>query len=55
MKPETRLKRAMEKQDPNVRLAKLESICLTTIPYSEVWKKAKAEAAKLREAGAKYW
>ena len=45
----------MEVQDPNIRLAKLESICLTVMPYSEVWRIAREEAKRLREAGARYW
>lgn len=55
MKPETRLQKALAIENPNIRLAKLEGICLKSMPHSELWKKAKAEAKKLREAGAKYW
>ncbi|WP_317400407.1 hypothetical protein, partial [Anaerotruncus colihominis] len=49
------LSSSMEVEDPNIRLAKLESVCLTTLPYSEVWKKAREEAQKLRKEGARYW
>ncbi len=55
MKPETYLKRAMEVKDPNIRLAKLETICLKVIPHGSVWEKAFAEAQKLRAQGARYW
>lgn len=55
MKDETRFKKAMQQPNPNVRLAKLEMLLLTAIPHSAVWEKAKAEADKLRAAGAKYW
>ena len=51
----TLVRKAMEVEDPNIRLAKLESVCLTTLPYSEVWKKAREEAQKLRKEGARYW
>ena len=55
MKAETYFKKAMEEENLNIRLAKLESICFKTIPYSEIWEKAKREASKLREQGFKYW
>lgn len=55
MKLETRLKKVLEIKDENIRLAKLEGICLRAIPYSAIWEEARAEAKKLRKAGAKYW
>lgn len=55
MLPETYFKKAMEESNPNIRLAKLESICFKTTPHSEIWEKAKSEAIKLRKQGYKYW
>lgn len=55
MKAETWFKKAMEIENPNLRLAKLETICFNFLPHSEIWEKAKEEASKLRKQGAKYW
>lgn len=55
MKLETKLKKTLEIEDKNIRLAKLEGICLQALPFSPIWEKAHAEATKLRAEGAKYW
>lgn len=55
MKLETRYKKALEEKNPNVRLAKMESICFRAMPHSEIWEAAKQKATELRTAGATYW
>ena len=55
MKLETRYKKALEEKNPNVRLAKMESICFLAMPHSEIWEAAKQKATELRMAGATTW
>jgi hypothetical protein len=55
LKLETRFKKAMAEENPNIRLSKLESICLMITWHGSIWSKAMEEAKKLREQGYKYW